>query len=99
MNNTTEQATPAIESWHWGQSRMIRIKVCIFQNKTTKKYKWLSMESKSGESQRYLCESEADTADQPTQTPDVEPRAGNQNDYERDKARILDEGFVIVTEV
>ena len=51
---------------------MIPIKKCVFQNKTTKKYKWLSMESKSGESQKYLFESEADTAEPPTQTPNVE---------------------------
>ena len=78
---------------------MITIKKCVFQNKTTRKYKWLSMESKSGESQRYLFESETDTAEPLKQTPDVEPKPGNLVDYENDKNRILDEGYDIVTEV
>jgi hypothetical protein len=78
---------------------MIPIKRCVFQNKTTKKYKWLSMESKSGESQRFLFESEADTAEPPTQTPDVEGKKGNLLDYESDKTRITDEGYEIVTEL
>ena len=78
---------------------MIIIKQCIFRSRTTKRYKWLSMESKSGESQRYLFESEADTAEPPKQTPEVEPKPGNLVDYETDKTRIIDEGYDIVREL
>jgi hypothetical protein len=78
---------------------MIPIIKCVLQNKTTKKYKWLSMESESGQSQRYLFESGTDTAEQPTKTPDVVGKKGNLSDYKNDKNRILDEGYDIVTEV
>ena len=78
---------------------MITIKQCVFQNKTTKKYKWLSMESKSGVSQRYLFESKTDTTEPLVQTPDVEPKPGNLVDYEKDKTRIIEEGYDIVSEL
>jgi len=44
--------------------KMIAIKICVFQNKRTKEYRWLSLESQEGMSGRYLCKSGADSVDQ-----------------------------------
>jgi hypothetical protein len=77
---------------------MAIIKVCIFQNKNTKKYKWLSLESPEGQSERYLYESAIDAEVMPSQRPSVEGEPGTLVDYENDKERILTDGYDIVTQ-
>ncbi len=79
--------------------KTIAIKTCIFQNKKTKKYKWLSLESLDGGSSRYVCESIADTADPPSQKPaDAVSKPGSLPDYESAVNRISEEGYDVVTQ-
>ena len=79
--------------------KTIPIKRCIFRNKKTGEYKWLSLESLVGESRRYLCESNTDTVDPPSQKPsDVVPNPGSLVDYENALSRISESGYDIVTQ-
>jgi hypothetical protein len=45
------------------------IKLCVFQNRKTKAFKWLSLESLPGTDHRYLYESTKDITDQPSLRP------------------------------
>lgn len=79
---------------------VVTIHRCIFQNKRTKKYKWLSLESSDG-ADRYLCESRTDTTELPSQRPsdgDKKSPASRQ-DYENTKDRICGEGYDTVTQL
>lgn len=79
--------------------KSVAIKICIFQNKKTKKYKWLSLESPDGGSGRCLCESSADTVDPPSQKPsDAISNPGSLIDYESAVRRIYGDGYDIVTQ-
>jgi len=74
------------------------IATCIFQNKKTKRFKWLSLESVDGGSDRYLYESSADTVDPPSQRPsDAIPRPAKLVDFESSVSRICEAGYDIVT--
>jgi hypothetical protein len=77
---------------------MVTIDKCVFQNKTTKKYKWLSLESADG-TNRYLYESKTDSEYPPSQRPSDggETHPATLNDYETAKDRILSEGYDMVT--
>jgi hypothetical protein len=78
--------------------KTIAIAICVFKNKKTQGYKWLSLESVDGGSGRYLYESSADTMDQPSQKPsDVTPRPATLVDYEGSVNRICEDGYDIVT--
>jgi hypothetical protein len=79
--------------------KTIAIKACIFQNKKTKEYKWLSLEALDGGSHRYLCESGSDTVDAPSEKPlDVVLNLGSLVDYENAVNRICKDGYDIVTQ-
>ena len=78
--------------------KTIAIAICIFQNKKTKAYKWLSLESVDGGSDRYLYESSADTVDPPSQKPaDATPLPATLVEYESRLNRISQDGYDIVT--
>jgi len=75
------------------------MKICIFQNRKTKRYKWLSLEIEDGGSSRYLCESSTDTVDSPSQKPsDVVSNPGSLIDYDSAVNRTCEEGYDIVTQ-
>lgn len=79
--------------------KTVAIRTCIFQNKKTKAYKWLSLESLDGGSDRYLCESSTDTVDPPSQKPsDVVSNPGSLIDYESAVNRISENGYDIITQ-
>ena len=76
------------------------IKVSVFQNKATKRYKWLSLENATGEITRYIYESGTDSTDPPSQTPsDALFKPGSFVDYENAVHRIRDSGYDIVTQL
>ena len=76
-----------------------RIRVCVFQNRETKKYRWLSFESTGDGRGRCLCESSADTVDLPSQRPSDEvSKPGSLPDYEERRDRISEDGYDIVTQ-
>ena len=80
--------------------KMIAIKRCIFQHKQTKEYRWLSLESQEGRGGRYVCESSADSVDQPSQKPlDTVCNPGSLIDYENAVSRVSGEGYDIVTQL
>ena len=75
------------------------MKICIFQNRKTKRYKWLSLEIEDGGSIRYVCESCTDTVGSPSQKPsDVVSNPGSLIDYDSAVNRICEEGYDIVTQ-
>src|SRR5258708_17800918 len=79
--------------------KTIAIKTCIFQNKKTKGYKWLSWESLEGRSGRYLYEWSSDTVDPPSRRPsDVVSNPGSLVDYESAVSRISEAGYDIITQ-
>jgi hypothetical protein len=79
---------------------MVTINKCIFRNKKTKAYKWLSFESSDG-TNRYLYESRSDSTQPPSQRPSDgnETNPGSLKDYEAAKDRICGEGYDIVTQL
>jgi hypothetical protein len=78
---------------------MVIFNKCVFQNKRTKGYKWLSLESADG-TNRYLYESRTDSVSQPSQRPSDggKTHPATFNDYETARDRILSEGYVMVTQ-
>lgn len=78
----------------------VKIMFCIFQNRETKAYKWLSLESVPGTNGRYLCESTADAAAIPAQKPaGCKTSPASYADYETAVGRIEGEGYDIVTQL
>ncbi len=78
----------------------VKIMLCIFQNRQTKAYKWLSLESVSGTNGRHLCESAADVAAIPAQKPaGCKTTLGSYADYETAVRRIEAEGYDIITKL
>ena len=73
------------------------VKLCVLQNRDTKKYKRLTLESESGQSQRFLYEDEAD------ELPTIAPSTGvgvrsSLPEYENRRDALVVEGYDIVTE-
>jgi hypothetical protein len=59
------------------------IKLCVFQNRKTKAFKWLSLESLPGTDLRYLHESTTEIARMPSLRPaGCNARPGSYADYE-----------------
>jgi hypothetical protein len=78
-------------------TNMVRINSCTFQNRTTKRFKWLSLECLSGTNRYCLYESKSDSAEEPSKRPsDCEVKCpASYADYESAKARIPGEGYDI----
>jgi hypothetical protein len=76
----------------------VKIKLCVFQNRKTKQYKWLSLECPSGTDNYRLYES-TDMAELPSQRPSVcTIRSAKYLDYENALNLICCEGYDIVTQ-
>jgi hypothetical protein len=76
----------------------IKIKFCIFQNRHTKQYKWLSLECSIGTNDYRLYES-TDIAELPSQKPsDCTMRSSKYLDYENAVNLICCKGYDIVTQ-
>ena len=76
----------------------IAVKTCLFQHPLSRKYKWLSLETEKGGNNQYLFDS-AETIDEPKKKPDVEGKRGTLVDYEHEKQRIEDKGYLVRWEV
>jgi hypothetical protein len=72
----------------------IAVKRCVFQHPLSRKYKWLSFETEKGGNDRYLFES-TETTDEPKKKTDVEGKRGSLVDYEHEKQRIEDKGYLV----
>jgi hypothetical protein len=73
------------------------VNLCVLQNRDTKKYKRLTLETESGQSQRFLFEDDTD------ELPTIAPSTGvgvrsNLPGYEKRRDTLVGEAYDIVTE-
>ena len=76
------------------------IKLCVFRNRKTKAFKWLSLESLPGTDHHYLYESINDIADQPSLRPaGCKASPASHAVYEQTLKRVQDEDYEIVSQL
>jgi len=76
------------------------IESCVFRNRKTKAFKWLSLESLPGTDHRYLYESTNDLADQPSLRPaGCKASPASYAVYEKAVNRVRDEGYEVVSQL
>jgi hypothetical protein len=76
------------------------INLCVLQNRETKAFKWLSLESLPGTDHRYLYESTNDIPDQPTLRPaGCKASPASYAVYEKAVKRLQSNGYDLVSQL